>query len=307
VESVEEVIDVAARAGVPLNISHLKSTGIRNWNRKIFEAIQRIEQARESGQDVTADFYPYDGGSTTLQSLLPPTIMEESFEALVKGLSGPEGKKRLRSELNKVHQGWDNMSESIGWDRILISSVTLRKNAFMQGQTIGALAKKLGYEEPSGLVADLLVEENGKVGIIVLSMSQEDVDAVARLPFTLLISDSLYGGDGKNAHPRLLGTTSRFLNDFVIKRKVLSMEQAIKKMTYLPAKRMGLKDRGLLKPGYQADVLIFQPERFLDHADYTGKHGPCTGMELVLMGGKRVLADGILVERAGGRLLRKGF
>jgi N-acyl-D-amino-acid deacylase len=307
VESVEEVIDVAAKAGVPLNISHLKSTGIKNWNRKIFEGIQRIEQARESGQDVTADFYPYDGGSTTLQSLLPPTIMEESFEALVKGLSGPEGKQRLRSELNKVHQGWDNMSESIGWDRIIISSVTLEKNAFMQGQTIGALAEKLGYEEPSGLVADLLVEENGKVGIIVLSMSQEDVDAVARLPFTLLISDSLYGGDGKNAHPRLLGATARFLNDFVIKRKVLSMEQAIRKMTYLPAKRMGLEDRGLLKPGYKADVLVFQPERFLDHADYTGKHDPCTGMELVLMGGKQVLTDGILVDRASGKLLRKGF
>ena len=307
VESVEEVIDVATKAGVPLNISHLKSTGIKNWNSRIFEAIQRIEQARESGQDVTADFYPYDGGSTTLQSLLPPTIMEESFEALVKGLSGPEGKQRLRSELNKAHQGWDNMSESIGWDRIIISSVTLEKHIFMQGQTIAALAEKLGYEEPSDLVADLLVEENGKVGIIVLSMSQQDVDAVARLPFTLLISDSLYGGDGKNAHPRLLGTTARFLNDFVIKRKVLSMEQAISKMTYQPAKRMGLEDRGLLRPGYQADVLVFQPESFLDHADYTGKHDLCTGMDLVLVGGKQVLADGILVDRTSGKLLRKGF
>ncbi|MDR1772802.1 MAG: amidohydrolase family protein [Hungatella sp.] len=307
VESVEEVIDVAAKAGVPLHISHLKSTGIKNWNRKIFEAIHRIEQARESGQDVTADFYPYDGGSTTLQSLLPPTIMEESFEALVKSLSGPDGKKRLRSELNKAHQGWDNMSESIGWDRIIISSVTLEKNGFMQGQTIDALAKKLGYEEPSDLVADLLAEENGKVGIIVLSMSQEDVDAVARLPFTLLISDSLYGGNGKNAHPRLLGTTARFINDFVLKRNVLSMELAVSKMTDLPAKRMGLEGRGLLRPGYQADVLVFQPERFLDHADYTGKHDQCTGMDLVFMGGRQVLADGILLDRAGGKLLRKGF
>lgn len=307
VESVEEVIDVAAKAEVPLNISHLKSTGIKNWNRKIFEAIEKIEEARNAGQDVTADFYPYDGGSTTLQSLLPPTIMEESLEALVKRLSGPEGKQRLRSELEKIHPGWDNMSESIGWDRILISSVTRDKNAFMQGQTIGVLAEKLGYEVPSDLVADLLVEENGKVGIIVLSMSQEDVDAVARLPFTFLISDSLYGGDGKNAHPRLLGTTARFINDFVIKRRVLSMEQAIKKMTYLPAKRMGLEDRGLIRPGYHADILVFQPEKFLDHADYTGKHDLCTGMDLVLMGGKQVLADGSVADRTAGRLLRKGF
>lgn len=307
VESVEEVIDVAAKAGVPLNISHLKSTGIRNWNSRIFEAIDRIEEARKSGQDVTADFYPYDGGSTTLQSLLPPTVMEESSEALVNALSGPQGKQRLRTELSKAHQGWDNMSESIGWDRIIVSSVTLEKNAFMQGQTIGALAEKLGYEEPSDLVADLLVEEKGKVGIIVLSMSIKDVDAVARLPFTMLISDSLYGGDEKNAHPRLLGTTARFLNDFVIKRRVLPMEEAIRKMTYLPAERMGLKDRGLLRPRYQADVLVFQPEEFLDHADYTGNHGPCTGMNLVFLGGKQVFSNGRLLDRAGGRLLKKGL
>lgn len=307
VESVEEVIDVAAKAGVPLNISHLKSTGIKNWNSKIFEAARKIEEARGSGQDVTADFYPYDGGSTTLLSLLPPTMMEEMPEDLVKSLSGPEGKKRLRSELNKIHPGWDNMWESIGWDRIIISSVTLEKNGFMQGQTIGALAEMVGYEEPSDLVADLLAEENGKVGIIVLSMSQEDVDFVARLPFTMLISDSLYGGDGKHAHPRLLGTTARFLNDFVIKRRVLSMEQAVSKMTSLPAKRLDLKDRGFLRPGYQADVLVFQPEKFLDHADYTGKQDRCTGMDLVFIGGKQVLENGILVDRTRGKLLRKGI
>ncbi len=307
VESVEEVIDVAARGGVSLNISHLKATGIRNWNQKIFEAIDKIEKARKKGQDVTADFYPYDGGSTTLQSLLPPTVMEDSIEALVNNLSKPEGKEFLRSELNKLHQGWDNMAYSIGWNRILVSSVNLEKNGFMQGQTIGALAEKLGYEEPSDLVADLIAEEKGKVGIIVLSMSQEDVDTVARLPFTMLISDSLYGGDGKNAHPRLFGTTARFLNDFVLKRRVLSFEQAIHKMTGMPAGRMGMKDRGLLKEGYQADVLVFKPETFLDHADYTGKHDLCTGMELVLIGGETAFENGVLINRSRGKLLRKSL
>lgn len=307
VESVEEVIHVAASSGVSLNISHLKSTGIKNWNHSIYEAIERIEQARAAGQDVTADFYPYDGGSTTLQSLLPPTIMGESLEELMHNLSGTKGKQRLGSELKKVHDGWDNMSESIGWDRIIISSVTLEKHGFMQGQTIGELAEKLGYKEPSDLVADLLVEENGKVGIIVLSMSQEDVDAVARLPFTMLISDSLYGGDGRNAHPRLFGATGRFLNDFVLKRKVLSMEQAISKMTYLPAKRMGLEDRGLLREGYRADVLIFNPEEFKDNADYTGRHEPCKGMDFVFMNGKMVWRDGLLLNHAGGKFLKREY
>lgn len=304
VESVDEVIGIARQAGIALNISHFKATGVKNWKKKIFAAIERIEQAQAAGQDVTADFYPYDGGATTLQSLLPPSIMADSLEQQFHLLSGAEGRKRLREELSKVHDGWDNMVESIGWNRILISSVTLEKHHFMLGKTIGALARETGYEEPADLVADLLTEEQGKVGIIVLSMSQDDVDTVARLPYTMLISDALYGGDSKHAHPRLLGTTARFLQDYVQKRKVLSMEEAIKKMTLMPARRMGLADRGLLKEGYQADILVFSPEQFKDHADYIGSHELCTGLDMVLLGGNKVLADGVVLDAGKGKLLK---
>ena len=305
VESVDEVIDVAGRAGVALNISHFKATGVKNWNKKIHEAIGRIEQARAAGQDVTADFYPYDGGSTTLQSLLPPTVMADSLEALIGNLSGPGGKQRLREELEREHEGWDNMAESIGWERILISSVTLDKNYFMLGRSIGNLAKAAGYEEPSDLVADLLIEEQGKVGIIVLSMAQEDVDTVACLPYTMLISDALYGGDSKHAHPRLLGTTARFLQNYVQERKVLPIETAICKMTSMPARRMGLTGRGLLKEGYLADILVFDPKQFRDHADYTGSHELCTGLDLVLLGGVKVLEEGVVLNTAEGKLLKR--
>lgn len=305
VESVDEVIEVAGRAGVPLNISHFKATGVKNWNRKLYQAITRIEQARAAGQDVTADFYPYDGGSTTLQSLLPPTVMEADMERLFHKLGSPEGKRLLRQELGRVHEGWDNMSDSIGWERILISSVTLEKHTFMQGKTIGQLARELGCQEPSDLAAELLAEEKGKVGIIVLSMSQEDVDTVAKLPYTILISDALYGGDTKFAHPRLLGATARFLREYVGERQVLTMEQAIRKMTALPALRMGLTDRGLLKAGYQADILIFDPDKFRDHAGYTGSRELCTGLELVLLGGEKVLEHGRVRALDKGKLLRK--
>ena len=305
VESVDEVIDVAAQAGIALNISHLKATGVKNWNKKIHTAIARIEQARAAGQDVTADFYPYDGGSTTLQSLLPPTVMAESLEQLIRNLSGPEGRKRLREELAKEHDGWDNMAESIGWDRILISSVTLPEHHFMLGRSVGAAAEEAGYAEPADLAADLLVAEEGRVGIIVLSMSQEDVDTVAGLPYTMLISDALYGGESKHAHPRLLGATARFIRNYTQKRNVISLAEAIKKMTFLPAQRMGLPDRGLIKEGYQADLLVFAPEQFQDHADYTGSHELCTGMDLVLLGGRKVLADGKVLDTAQGRLLRR--
>lgn len=305
VESVEEVIEIAEKAGVSLNISHFKATGISNWGNKIALAISRIEAARARGQDVTADFYPYTGGSTTLQSLLPPTMMAASGEELAAALSAPEGKTKLKKELNRHHPGWDNMAKSIGWERILISSVTLEKNKFMQGKNIKELAAGLGYREEPDFVADLLAQERGKAAIIVLSMSSRDVDTVARLPYTMLISDALYGGDSRYAHPRLWGTTARFLQDFVQKRKVLPMEQAIHKMTGLPAKRVGLLDRGLLREGYKADVLVFKPETFQDHADYTAVPRLCSGMELVFLAGRKAVENGVPIDLSGGRLLKK--
>lgn len=305
VDSVAEVIGIAGEAGIPLNISHFKATGLRNWNRNIFQAMALIEAARAAGQDVTADFYPYDGGATTLQSLLPPTVMEESMAELLTKLAEPEGKRKLREELEKTHEGWDNMAESIGWERILISSVAAPEHAHMPGRTIQELADEGGYGEASDFIADLLVKEEGKVGIIVLSMSQADVDTVARLPYTMLISDALYGGDSRHAHPRLLGSTARFLRDYVRERQVLPMAEAIKKMTHMPAVRMGLADRGLIKAGCCADILVFDPEEFQDHADYTGSNELCTGMSFVLLGGKEVLRDGVLVDRTAGKLLKR--
>lgn len=304
-DSVAEVIGIAAEAGIPLNISHFKATGLRNWNRNIYQAMELIEAARAAGQDVTADFYPYDGGATTLQSLLPPTVMKESMAELLANLAAPEGRQTLREELGKVHEGWDNMAESIGWERILISSVAAPDHAHMPGRTIQELADEGGYEDAPDLIADLLVKEEGKVGIIVLSMSQADVDTVARLPYTMLISDALYGGDSRHAHPRLLGSTARFLRDYVRERQVMPMAEAIKKMTGMPAARMGLADRGLIKAGCRADILVFDPEKFRDHAGYTGTNDLCTGMDAVLLGGTEVFRDGVVVDRTAGRLLKR--
>ena len=304
VESVNEVINIARKSGVRLNISHFKATGIRNWNKLIYDAIEAIENARHQGFPVTVDFYPYDGGSTTLQSLIPPSVMESDPDTTLRMLATEGGKRRFVSAVNGPTPGWDNMAESIGWDRILICSVSLAENRYMQGRDIKSLSEELGYSDPAEFACDLYVKEKGKVGIIVLSMSEKDVEAVAKLPYSALISDSLYGGG--NPHPRLFGSFPRFLRVFARERNILSYEEAVMKMTKLPAERMGLKERGVLDKGRIADVLVFSKEKFIDNADYSGRNGMATGMEYVFVSGFPVIRNGELLNREQGSfLLRK--
>ena len=303
VESVREVIGIADRAGIRLNISHFKSTDVRNWRDTIFKATDCIEAARARGQEVTADFYPYDGGSTTLLSLLPPSLLEENMADTFARLSTTEGKRTFREELQKTHPKWDNMALSIGWERIVVSSVTLPRHAAYQGRSVAELAQREGYAEPADFAAELMAEESGKVGIIVLSMSPEDVETVARLPYTALISDALYGGG--NPHPRLYGSFPKFLREMVLEKKLMPMQTAIHKMTAMPADRAGLRDRGRIASGMPADVLVFDAAQFKDHAVYQDSRRLATGMDWVLMGGEPVWESGLVSSQRSGRVLRR--
>lgn len=299
VSSVLEVIEMAKEAGLSLNISHFKATGVTNWGKTIHKAIEEIEKARACGQDVTVDFYPYCGGSTTLVSLLPPSLMENTMEETLRKLSTPAGKKKCTEEIYKAHPGWDNMVTAIGWERIRISSVSKEENKGFSGKSFQEAARMAGYGEPVEFLCDLLVQEEGKVGIIVLSMSQEDVDRVARLPYSMVISDALYG-PGDCPHPRLYGSFPKIIRDYVLKRKVLPMEEAVHKMTALPAKRLGLFDRGRILEGYQADLLVFQPDKLKDHSSYENPRQLCTGLAAVLVDGSIVLEqDNIKIGNCG--------
>ncbi|QQO08491.1 N-acyl-D-amino-acid deacylase family protein [Breznakiella homolactica] len=286
-ESVQEVIRIAAMAEMRLNVSHFKATGIRNWRSTIYRAIECIEDARAKGQPVTADFYPYDGGSSTMLSLVPPTVLADGNKAMLERLLTPEGKKHLVREIYRDHPGWDNMVTSIGWDRILISSVTLPEHAAYSGKTVSKLADELGYSDPAEFAAELLAAEHGKTGVIVLSMAQEDIDDIARLPWTALISDALYGG-GDNPHPRHYGAFPKFLREYVMERRILSMEAAVHKMTAMTADRMGIRNRGRIQPGFRGDVLVFNPDKFTDTATYTVPKKLSRGMEWVLLEGRTV-------------------
>lgn len=285
VESVSEVIGIARAAGVRLNISHLKATGIANWNDKIWEAIDRIEEARTQGVEVTADFYPYTGGATTLLSLFPPSVLGEDTEKTVEFMSTEAGKRKFKEEVRRRHDGWDNMAASIGWERILISSVSRPEHEAYQGRSVKDVSDSLGYDREEDFIADLTVSEEGKVGIIVLSMSMEDVEQIAKLPYTVLISDSLYGGGG-NPHPRLYGSFPRFLREMVLEKKLMPFEQGIRKMTGLPAQRMKMNKKGILAPDYDADILVFKPEELRDRSDYSCSGKLSEGIRWTVLGGE---------------------
>lgn len=254
VQSVREVIDIAERAGIRLHISHLKATDIKNWRTTIFHAMDEIEHARAHGQPVTADFYPYAGGSTTIFSLIPPGIMQADNAKTLAFLATPEGKAAFRTQVASEDPHWDNMALSIGWDRIVIAGTTLAEHASYNGCSIAQLAERLGYAHESDFVCDLVVSEGGRVGIIVLSMDEQDVETVARLPYTALISDALYGSS-TNPHPRLYGAFPHLLRRFVRECRTLTLPQAINKMTGLPASCLGLKNHGTLRAGAIADLL----------------------------------------------------
>lgn len=295
VPSVKEIIGLCKKAEIPLNISHFKATGIKNWGKNIHQAIELIEEARAAGQDVTVDFYPYCGGSTTLISLVPPDIMEEDLQETFRKMLTREGKEALKDSLYREHPGWDNMVTAIGWDRIRISSVTREENRDLVGLDFKAAALKRNCEEPAYLMGDLLAQEEGKVGIILLSMSQEDVDTVADLPYSMLISDALYGVSDC-PHPRLYGSFPHFLQEYVVKRKRMTLEQAVKKMTSMPAKRLNLRKRGLVREGCYADLNVFSLDSFRDHATYEDSKQFSTPPDYVFTDGTLAVEKGKFVK-----------
>jgi N-acyl-D-amino-acid deacylase len=300
-KAVQEVIDIACKAEVPLEISHFKAAGTAAWHDVLYRAIETIEEARERGADITVDFYPYDCGSSTMMQMLPPGYLAMGVDKAIGGLNKPENVERMRRLLASGEPDWDNLSKTIGWDRTIISSVNLDENRKFLGKSVSACAKEYGFRDEAEMTAHLMYREKGKVAIINQSMSAEDIDTIARLSYSSLISDSLYG-DMKNPHPRLYGSFPRFLRDFALRRGVLNLAQAVRKMTCLPARRAGLKDRGLLLPDYRADILIFDPAVFRDNADYLNPTRLASGLDYVIINGKTAYRDGNPLSRNAGVL-----
>ncbi len=300
--SVQEILDIGRKAGCPVEISHFKCCGMENWRRGIHDAIALIDEARAGGQDVTCDFYPYEGGSTALTTMLPPCFVSGDLTAALARLGAPEGVEEFRRAAAVRYPDWDNYAITLGWDRILISGVSAEENRPFVGLNVAEAAEKFGFSDSAACAAHLMHTDNGKTAIINMSMCQEDIDAVARLPYSIVISDSIYA-DTDTPHPRMYGSFPKVLREYVRERRVLTLEQAVAKMTSLPAHRMNLADRGILAPGAFADVLIFDPARFRDRATFAQPTRLAEGLDWVFLNGTPVWREGSLLCGSAGRCI----
>ncbi|MNI09015.1 D-aminoacylase [compost metagenome] len=301
IPSVKEVIWIAEKAGVSLHVSHLKAAGKRNWG-KILEALDIIEDARGRGMDITCDVYPYNAGSTTLTTILPPWVLEGGIESALEVFKDSALRTRIRDELEHEQEDWDNLICSTGWQNVFISAVHTKENLALEGKHIAEISSARG-QHPVDCMMDLLLEEDGRISIVYFHMSDDDVKQVIGYEKSLIASDSLTCETGK-PHPRLYGTFPRIFAKYVRDEKVLSLEQAVRKITSFPVQRFKLGKRGLLVPGYIADVTVFNPDTIQDLATFEQPRQYPEGISHVLVNGKLTLSDKKHTHAREGSLIR---
>lgn len=299
--SVAEVIWIAERAGISLHISHLKAAGRINWG-KALEALELVEAARARGMDVTVDVYPYAAGSTTLTTILPPWVLEGGIESALAAFRDPSRRARIKEELSHEQDTWDNLVCSTGWDSVIVSAMQTSANAGLEGKPISEIAEARGVH-PVDCMMDLLLEESGQVAIVYFHMSDDDVTQVIGYEKSLIASDSLYCQTGK-PHPRTYGTFPRVFARYVREKRVLSLEQAVRKLTSFPVQRFKLGKRGLIVPGYAADLTVFDPVTIQDTSTFSDPRQYPSGISHVIVAGELTLAHGKHTHKREGQLIR---
>jgi N-acyl-D-amino-acid deacylase len=284
-EAVEEMLDVGRTSGCAVHISHLKVAGRDNWGR-VEELVRVLEQARAEGLTVTADQYPYAAGSTVLGAILPPWAHDGGTEATLARLRDPAARARMRAQMaDRAPSDWDNFWKWSGPEGILISDIPSGRHPEWLGRTLAEVARQRGAD-PFEAAFDLLLEE--RMGVAMVSFSQDEavVERLLRLPFVNVCTDGLLGG---RPHPRAYGSYPRILGRCVRERRVLTLEEAVRKMTSQAATAFGYTDLGLLRPGYRANVVVFDPEVVEDRATFEDPLQFPIGVRDVLVGGRPVL------------------
>ena len=301
VEAIDEAIRIARKSDVDLQISHLKASLKRNWH-KLPQVLEKIESASRDGVRVHADRYTYSAWATSLRVMFPMWSREGDDEAFVGRLKNDAQWKKIKPfVIDKV--------EAMGsWDRVLITRLKSEDKSHMLGKTIARLAADLN-SDPYIFVRDLLIEEEGNVGICGFAMSEENTEMVLAFPLTMVGSDgnavAPYGIlSHENPHPRYYGTFPRYLGHYIRERKILPLPEAIRRITSMPAKKFHLKDRGILSEGSYADIVLFNPDTIIDKATFTNPHQYPEGIDVVIVNGKVVIENAEHTGNLAGKVLR---
>jgi N-acyl-D-amino-acid deacylase len=304
-EAVQEAIDIAEKCRVHVEIVHFKCSGMDNWG-KATQALQMVADAKARGLDVDCDSYPYAAGSNPLKNLLPQWVQAGGVPAMIERLKLADTRARIRADIER--DGLNNWGRIPNWDCVQISiSPHLQQHA---GRTIAQLAAERG-SEPVDTLCDYLIEDQGATRVLVTSISEDDIERIVASKLALVGSDgncvAPYGEVGKGMpHPRFYGTFPRVIHHYVRERGALPLELAIHKMTGATARALKLKDRGLLKEGYRADVAIFDPADFRDRASYADPHQfPSGARTTVIVNGTIVVEDATHTGALPGKVLRR--
>jgi N-acyl-D-amino-acid deacylase len=307
-EAVDELLTIARQAGIRAEIYHLKAAGQANW--PLFDqAVEKVERARAEGLAITADVYTYPAGSTGLNATMPPWVQEGGFEASLERLRDPATRSRIVREMGKEWPGAENMFLGSGSpDNILLVGFKNEELKPLTGKTLGEVAEMRGTS-PEETVMDLVLEDESRVDAVYFTQSPENLRKKIALPWVSFCSDSAsLAPEGvfllRSAHPRAYGSFARLLGKFVREEKLLPLEEAIRKLTSLPAENLRIEDRGRLQEGFFADVVVFDPAQIQDHATFTEPHQYATGVAHVLVNGVPVIQDGEHTGATPGRFVR---
>jgi N-acyl-D-amino-acid deacylase len=307
-ESLAEVFEIARRAQIPVEIWHLKTAYKKNWGR-MPEVLAKIRRARAQRLDITADIYPYIAGSTSLSACLPPWALEGGTEKMLARLRDARIRQQLKQEITTDSKEWENIYlGSGGAPGVLIGSVINRELEAMQGKRLSQIAAEQG-KDPLDALFDLVLADHGQTGAIYFMMSEDDMRAAMRAPFVSFCTDSGARANdgplaGAKSHPRGWGSYPRILGRYVRDQRLLTLAQAIHKMTGLPAARVGLHDRGLLRAGSYADITIFDPKTVIDRATFEIPNQHPEGIKYVIVNGQISVDDGKRTPALAGRALR---
>ena len=299
-DSIAEAIRIGEEGGVRVEISHVKASGRENWP-KLDAALRMLDDARARGVDVAGDVYPYNAGSTKMDNLMPAWAHEGGISKLLERLADPKVRRRIADECLVDGERWGTVSQGgVGFDQIFIAACRRRE---LEGLNLAELARQSG-QPPAEALMNLLLEQQCTVSMVSFSQSIENVAKVLAHPALTIGSDSipLFEGEGDKPgkpHPRSYGTFPRVLSEYARERRLFSLETAVNKMTGLPAQRLGLRDRGLVQPGYVADLTVFDPRTVKDESTYPDPHRYPSGIPLVVVNGAVAVDDGRVTARAG--------
>ena len=301
--AIDEAIQIGGDVGVSVQIAHIKASGRGNWNR-MDAALGKLSDARARGVDVHADVYPYAAGSTKMVNLLPAWVHDGGNARLLERLVDGSTRRRITEECAAGGAGWRSVNGSLGWDDVMIATCSRRE---LEGLRLSELAGRVRKPAAEAML-DLLVENEGQVAMVVFSQAEENVAKALAHPHVMIGSDSigLSAGQGPHPgkpHPRMYGTFPRVLGHYTRERRLLSVETAINKMTGMPAAKLRLNNRGLIRTGWAADLTLFDPKTVKDEATYAEPHRHPTGIPYVIVNGQVVVDGGVMKPLPAGRVL----